>query len=130
VEDGTAIAFSAGASYAFSGFMRPVDNPPAVNAVKAGSAIPVKWSLKGYQGMDILAPGYPMSTPLASGTVSTVTVVDETSTAGSSGLRYDAASGQYIYVWKTEKSWAGTSRQLVIKLKDNTYHRANFTFAK
>jgi hypothetical protein len=130
VENGTAIALSAGARYTFTGFLKPVDNPPTVNLVKAGSAIPLKWSLGGYQGMDVIAPGYPTSMPMASGGGQSVTVIEQTTTAGSSGLAYDAATGQYIYVWKTDKSWAGTSRQLVIKLKDNSYHEANFTFTR
>ena len=37
---------------------------------------------------------------------------------------------QYTYVWKTNKAWAGTCRQLVVKLDDGTYHRANFNFTK
>ena len=31
----------------FSGFFQPVDNPPVFNKVKAGQAIPVKFSLQG-----------------------------------------------------------------------------------
>jgi len=34
----------------------------------------------------------------------------------------------YVYVWKTDKSWARTCRQLVVKLDDGTSHRANFSF--
>jgi hypothetical protein len=40
----------------------------------------------------------------------------------------DASTDQYTYVWKTEKAWANTCRQLVVKLKDGTFHRANFKF--
>lgn len=57
-------------------------------------------------------------------------MIEQTVTAGGSTLNYDVTVGQYIYVWKTEKAWAGTCRQLVIKLTDNTYHRANFKFTK
>jgi hypothetical protein len=32
------------------------------------------------------------------------------STAGNSGVQYDAASDTYTYVWKTDKGWAGTCR--------------------
>ncbi len=38
----------------FSGFFPPVDNVPFVNKVKAGRAIPIKFSLNGDQGLEIL----------------------------------------------------------------------------
>ena len=47
--------------YDFEGFFSPVDDPPTFNAVKAGRAIPVKFSLGGDQGLDIFAEGYPRS---------------------------------------------------------------------
>jgi hypothetical protein len=33
-------------------------------------------------------------------------------------------------VWKTDKAWAGTNRQLVVKLADGTSHVANFKLTK
>ena len=41
----------------WSGFFQPVDNLPALNLVKAGSAIPVKFSLGGNKGLNIFAAG-------------------------------------------------------------------------
>ena len=52
---------------------------------------------------------------------------EETTTANQ-GLTYDAASGQYTYVWKTQKSWAGTCRQFTLRLTDGTDHIALFKF--
>ena len=49
-------------------------------------------------------------------------------TASTSGLTYDASTDQYNYVWKTEKAWVGSCRQLVVKLKDGTEHLASFEF--
>jgi len=43
-------------------------------------------------------------------------------------LGYDAASGQYTYVWKTEKAWAGQCRVLSLELTDGTEHLAAFKF--
>jgi len=42
----------------FSGFFQPVDNLPTLNLVKAGSAIPVKFSLGGNKALSIFAAGY------------------------------------------------------------------------
>lgn len=116
-------------SYAFTGFFRPIDNLPVVNVTKAGSAVPVKFSLGGNMGLAIMAAGYPRSVAMAcSGSVSDT--VEETVTAGGSSLSYDATTGQYIYVWKSEKAWAGTCRQLQVKLQDGSEHLANFSFTR
>ncbi len=114
--------------YNFFGFFQPVDNAPTINQVTAGRAIPVKFSLSGYQGMNIFAPGYPTSQSVNCATGVTVDDIETTVTAGSSSLNYDATSGQYNYVWKTEKSWAGTCRQLNVKLADGSVRTALFKF--
>ncbi len=114
-------------NYNFNGFFQPVDNLPTLNVVKAGQAVPVKFSLNGDQGLNIFAAGYPASSAVTCGTTS-VDAIEQTVTAGSSSLSYDATTDQYTYVWKTEKAWAGTCRTLVVKLNDGTYHQANFKF--
>ena len=114
-------------AWPFLGFLRPVDNPPAINVVKAGQSIPVKFGLGGYRGMNILAAGSP-----ASGTVTCgggePNAVEETVTAGGSSLSYDAGNDHYTYVWKTDKVWAGQCRRLVVTLTDGTQHWAEFQF--
>lgn len=112
----------------FTGFFAPVDNLPTMNSVKAGSAIPVKFSLGGDWGLDIFAAGYPKSEQIACTTGASLDNIENTVNAGGSSLSYDPVADQYVYVWKTDKSWAGTCRQLVAKLADGTYHRANFQF--
>lgn len=124
---GIAIATVSLNTYVFSGFFQPVDNLPTLNSVKAGSAIPVKFSLNGNQGLNIFAAGYPTSTSTTCGTTA-VDAIEQTVTAGSSSLAYDASADQYSYVWKTNKTWAGTCRTLVVKLDDGSYHYANFQF--
>jgi len=116
--------------YNWDGFFRPVDNLPMLNVAKAGSAIPVKFSLSGDQGLDIFAEGYPKSLGIVCNGSALVDAIEETVTAGSSSLSYDPVANQYVYVWKTDKGWAGTCRQLVVMLNDGTYHRANFNFTK
>jgi len=120
-----------GKVYNFNGFFPPVDILPMWNSAKAGSAIPVKFSLNGDQGLDIFAADYPTSLDMPCGDpTALVDGIDEIVTAGKSSLSYDATDDQYIYVWKTDKNWANTCRQLVVKLIDGTYHRANFKFKK
>ncbi len=116
-------------TYNFTGFFAPVDNDPTCNVVKAGSAVPIKFSLHGYQGMSIFASGYPA---VSAGTCAgfALDTVEETVTAGGSSLNYDSTSDQYIYVWKTDKAWAGKAMRFTVKLADATYHYARFTFTK
>jgi alpha-tubulin suppressor-like RCC1 family protein len=115
-------------AYQFSGFFQPVDNLPTLNSVKAGQAIPVKFSLGGDQGLNIFAVGYPKSEQITCNSNVLVDGIEETVTPGASSLTYDPGSDQYHYVWKTQKSWANTCRQLVVKFVDGTTQRANFKF--
>jgi uncharacterized protein len=115
--------------YNFTGFFRPVDNAPVINSVKAGQAIPVKFSLNGDHGLDIFAADYPsvVFTACTSGTVDTV---DETMSAGTSSLSYDPTSDQYTYVWKTDRTWAGKCGTLQVTFKDGVTQAALFKFTK
>jgi HYR domain len=117
-------------TYSWNGFFPPVDNTPVLNKIKAGSAIPVKFSLGCNQGLNIMASGYPISQPLGCDSHNPVDLIEETINAGGSSLNYDPVANQYIYVWKTEKAWAGTCRQLTVKLADGTVHIAWFNFTR
>jgi len=78
--------------------------------------------------LGIFAPGSPSSGPIACNSSDPAVDLTETVTAGGSSLSYDPTTDRYIYVWKTDPSWAGTCRQLVVELNDGTIHRANFRF--
>jgi Big-like domain-containing protein len=115
--------------YTFSGFFPPVQNSPILNGAKAGSAIPIKFSLNGDQGLNILAEGYPTSQQVNCANVGTLqNMPTETVSPGASTLSYDAASNQYTYVWKTDKAWAGTCRQFVLRLTDGSIQIPYFQF--
>jgi hypothetical protein len=114
--------------YDFNGFSQPVDNFPTLNMATAGSAIPVKFSLGGNQGLAIFAAGYPASSPIQCSDNDPSDVIEETVNAGGSSLSYNAATGQYSYIWKTNKAWKGTCRMLVVKLTDGSQHLAKFRF--
>jgi hypothetical protein len=130
------VGHSAGAAcfynvvFDFRGFFRPVDSPPMLNVVKAGSGIPVKFSLSGDQGLDIFAVGYPVSYGVDCDNSAPLDTVEQTVTAGGSSLSYDAGVDQYVYVWKSDKAWAGSCRLLDVTLVDGARHIARFKFAK
>lgn len=111
--------------YAESGFFAPV-SMTSTNVVKAGSAVPVKFSLGGDQGLSVIAPGYPQFVP---GTCPSASTTDVTvTTAGSSSLSYDPTSDQYTYVWKTDKSLAGACGTLTVAFADGSSLSATFQF--
>jgi hypothetical protein len=120
-------------TYNFTGFFQPVDNPGpgptyVFNSVKAGSAVPVKFSLGGDQGLSIFSPGYPTTRPSSCTNAAATDPIEQTVSAGNSSLSYDASSDTYTYVWKTDKKWAGTCRVLTVQLDDGTQHLAYFQF--
>lgn len=116
--------------YGWDGFFRPIENPEVVNIVKAGQSIPVKFSLGGDFGLDIFFADYPASKQIACSINDGTSALDETVTAGGSTLQYDPTTQTYTYVWKTDKAWAGSCRQLDVKLADGTVHSATFQFKK
>ena len=145
------VSFNVTVIYDFQGFFSPVDNPGSgpeyvVNRAKAGSAVPVKFSLGGNQGTtvpEIFAESpnstsdnplyYPISRQIPTDLGAPNDPLEETVNAGSSGLRYDPLTDQYTYVWKTDKSWGnngGQDRELILRLADGTRHTALFRFTK
>jgi hypothetical protein len=127
--DGSEGVFSASVNAVnFSGFFEPVDNLPVFNRVRAGQSVPVRFSLNGNQGLNIFAPGYPKSEQIACSSDGLVDGIEQTVNAGSSSLSYDPSTDRYNYIWKTEKAWLNTCRQLTLRFKDGSAQRANFTF--
>lgn len=110
-------------TYPFTGFAQPVNNLPTVNTVKAGSAVPMKFSLGSASSLGVLAAGYPKITPVACSATGPTDEIETTlPMTNNSGLTYSA--GMYTYVWKTP-STAGCY-QVNVRLKDNTDHVALF----
>ena len=128
--------------YKWSGFFQPIDvfnndasvatvsDKTAWNSAKAGSAIPVKFSLSGNQGLNILAAGSPTTSPAkCPGWTANFDPI-ETLAGTTSGLKYDAIADQYNYTWKTSSALVGTCQRLEVKLVDGTSHYAFFKFTK
>ena len=115
--------------FAFTGFDRPVSST-ALNLVKAGSAVPVKFRLADALGPvsavnDVTAISYTVLPCSAASTVGTST--PDTVTASLSVLT-STSNGKFLYVWKTSKAFAGQCRVLTVTLADRTTHVAAFQF--
>jgi uncharacterized protein YjbI with pentapeptide repeats len=114
--------------YPFRGFFQPITNRPYLNLVTANQAVPVKFSLNGSRGLQIFAAGYPQVSSINCNTDAPVDDNVQTVDAGQSSLNYDAGTDTYTYVWKTDRSFAGSCRQLILRLADGTDHVASFKF--
>jgi hypothetical protein len=116
-----------GAPPAFSGFFPPLDK----NIYQAGSTIPVKFSFGSNLGLNILAPGSPVSRQINCSTNACGTNVGIGSwepTQSVPGLQYDPIARQYIYNWKTSSAWAGSCRELDVILRDGRRLRTKVRF--
>jgi hypothetical protein len=112
--------------YDFEGFFRPVRNPPGMNRRRAGATVALRFSLNGYQGRRPEADGYPRSTSCSGG--------DAEQAARGAGRRpafeYERGSDRYTLLWKTDRDWAGSCREFVLRLDDGSVHTARFKFVK
>jgi hypothetical protein len=113
--------------FVFSGLFKPFENPMRVNS---GRALPLKFSLGGYRGADVLAVGSPASRQVPCTSGGTTDPYVPTETAGASRLAYDASSDSYAYTWKTQKDWGGSCRELLLEFIDGSRHSFVVTFTK
>ena len=110
----------------FTGFFSPV-SMSGENLAKPGQAIPVKFSLNGDQGLDVVTSAH----FVVEGTDTTPEgqLIPATTTDGS-GLSYSASSDQYTYVWKTAKTLSLKTGRFELTLSDGTVHTFDVTFKK
>jgi hypothetical protein len=117
-------------AYDFDGFLWPLVNPPRVNRWKAGLPVPVRFSLGSYRGSAPVAAGYPKVAPVSCSGGGEAAGSEK---AGGSWTKRSVHASKhrawtYMFLWKTEKNWAGGCRQLVLKLDDGTVHRVDVQF--
>ena len=113
---------------AFSGFFEPVDNPPILNKVPVGKSVPVRFSLGGDHGLNVLAPGAPTSQSVPCPKKAKTDQIEET-TRSPVGLSYDATSDRYTYVWNavSTRGWQRhPCRMLTFEFIDGTIRHALF----
>ena len=113
--------------YNFQGFFAPVQADPLLNAVNAGSSVPLKFSLGGDQGLKVIEQGYPASGPLDCKAMDPSDDLAPTAPAGNQAMVRPGERHVHL-LWKTEKAWARTWGYLSLQLIDGTEHRLAFQF--
>jgi DNA-binding beta-propeller fold protein YncE len=108
--------YSVGSS--FQGFA--VD-PGRIADARAGRTLAIGFSLGGFRGLDVLAPGSPGSVEVDCSDPGEATGGEPA--AGDTGLRYIRSSGTYRFDWLTDRAWAGTCRDFVLTLSDGSVQR-------
>lgn len=116
-------------NFDFGGFLPPIASPPVVNVVKAGTVVPVTFSLDGNQGLNILAAGSPTVTAYTCDSGAQLNPL-KTTGGNKSGLSYSASTDVYTFSWKTQKTWVGTCRHFVLTFTDGESYTADFQFKK
>jgi hypothetical protein len=124
-----------GVNFGFIGFTTPVDNGTTMNAANSGQAIPLKWTLKDFNGAPVttLTSVNVTTLGLTCGTWPVTDAIEEYA-AGQSGL-INKGDGSYQFNWKTPTSYAKTCKILRLDLGEGTtqspvYHLAQFEFKK
>jgi hypothetical protein len=117
--------------YDFEGFLWPVRNRPRVNWWPAGVPVPIRFGLGGNLGLDVVEKGWPQVAEVD------CDFKDEAERGEPAeqlrwikGLLYFKRKQRYLFLWKTERDWAGSCRQFILKLKDGTVKRADFKFRR
>jgi hypothetical protein len=120
--------------YVFTGFLPPVEND-ALNIVKAGSVVPLKWQLQGETGafisaLDVVTGTSFQAAPCESLAGEEMMAMDDAETSGGAGLHYDDIDNQFVFNWKTRKNLANTCAMFLLDLADGSQHSAEFRFKR
>jgi hypothetical protein len=114
--------------YDLEAFLEPVGVGTDAVTLTAGRALPLRFSLGGDHGLDVLADGSPSTRQVTCDGEPGDAVDEATTTAGASRLSYDPSSEVYTYVWKTDRDWRGTCRLLDVRFDDGSSRSLLATF--
>jgi hypothetical protein len=124
VTDGVAsFALPANCSPQFGGFRGAVEPPPDINEARPGSTVAVPFTLTenrglGARGVRVVSQQVDCATlaPIPGAPIEDVPA------------RVIAQQNAYTFNWRTDQAWAGTCRQLVLRIQDVTDPVAIFRF--
>jgi hypothetical protein len=108
--------------YDFAGFFSPANRE--INNAIAGDTIPIKFSLAGDFGLDVLIST--TSAPVDCATGQVIAGASETWGAGPNPFKH--VDSRYQYQWETEESWNNTCRVFTLTLDDGSSHTTLIDF--
>ena len=125
----------------FDGFEGSATNakPGKYVEEKAGQTINIMFYLGGDRGMNILADGSPYNQQRQLRGLPREGAEEEGEASARHAkalalgedfddLKYNSAKKEYTFKWKTDKTWKGTCRMLMVALVDNSVHTAVVKF--
>ena len=127
-DGGSCTSLQAGSKLTALSGSRPNNNEQVLYAtqitIQSSTPAPAPTPAPGAPAPVTTPPAKPVTPAPAPVPVSFETTV----TVSTSGLNFDTGSNTYTYVWKTDKTWTGSCRQLTLKFRDGTLQRARFQF--
>jgi Tol biopolymer transport system component len=110
--------------YAFGGFDAPVSAGGSIGSAKAGDSVPLKFSLRGNQGL-----GAVVQTTWQPSSCTDWSALGSPS-AAQAKLSYSASIDRYVDLVTTDPSWKGSCRAVDVWLADGTRHSVRVQFTK
>jgi alpha-tubulin suppressor-like RCC1 family protein len=106
--------------YEFSGFNNPGGRRPVTERATAGQAIPMGFELGQDWGNDIMTEGSPTVQQVSCTTGEAIG--EPQSAIGPRGWLpvYNRRTHQYVWIWNTKASWAGTCQELTFDFNDGS----------
>ena len=114
-------------AYRFDGFLAPLNDPgPPMSVFKAGSTVPVAFTLKRANGSTATPVSHPTWIAPVRGTRTSAPVNEPVSNVkGTSGSRFVLKHGKWTFDWSTKGLSAGYVYRIGVRLDDGTTHYLN-----
>jgi hypothetical protein len=129
VGNSTTVKASYDVHYPWSGFLQPINDTAhevsaSTSVFKAGSTVPVKFSLRDAAGRVLAPTSTPVwVTPVKGSSTNLPVGEPEFTDAPDAGIVYQLRDGQWKYNWKTDRSQAGSYWRIGVRLDDGSVHQ-------